>query len=214
MFRQLMVATSCALLNMSSASAATPPPPLPFDSVTETLKSKPITRLLLGRFVISLEVTSLPSVQNAIGIGSMSYRGDGAAAESWLCYTLNESVPHGRLWIISNAEMGGPEMLVDGIRAQLGDGVGATADCPSLPKRFQPITFDHAIWLGTRKASIRSLFGSASKVIGNWQQYYYLGKTRDDGKCAPDGYDVLNGFAINIEGGIITDINAGQVTSC
>jgi len=213
MSRPLLVATACAFLSIS-VSAATPPPPLPFDSVTETLKSKPVTRLLMGQFVISLEVTGLPSVEEVIGVGSMSYRGDGAAAASWLCYTLDDSVPHGRVWIISNAEMGGPERLVDGIRAQLVGRVGATTDCPSLPKRFQPIAFDHAIWLGTTETSIHSLFGAASKIIGNWQQYYYLGKTRDDGKCAPDGYDVLNGFAIKIERGVITDIDAGQVTSC
>jgi hypothetical protein len=168
----------------------------------------------MGRFAVFLETTELPKVQTAIGIGSMSFHGDGADAASWLCYTLDSSVPHQRLWIISNAEMGGPERLVDGVRAQIAEGAEATTDCPSLPKQFQPVSFDHEVWLGRSETSMHSTFGSPSKVIGHWQQYYYRGTTRGDGKCAPDGYDVINGFAIRIEREVVTDIDAGQVTSC
>ena len=205
---------SCAFVSISPSAAATPPPPLPFDSVTETLRTKPVTQLLMGKFVISLEVTGLPEVRRTIGIGSIGFEGDGADAASWLCYTLDDSLPHERLWIISNAEMGGPGQQVDGVRAQLANKAEATNDCPSLPKQFHPISFNHAVWLGTSAGSMRSIFGSPSKVIGQWQQYYYSGKTRGDGRCAPDGYDVLNGVAVKIERGLITDIHASQTTSC
>jgi hypothetical protein len=211
--RLLLAAAACSALSIPSY-AVTPPPPLPFDSIDETLNAKPVTRLVMGRFVISLEVTALAGVQKTIGVGSMEYQGDGADAASWLCYTLDSSAPRQRLWIVSNAEMGGPERLVDGVRAQYGDRIDASSDCPSLPKRFQPVSLNRGLWLGKVETSIRAKFGSPSKTIGNWEQFYYLGKTRGDGKCAPDGYDVTNGFSVKIEGGVVNDVQASQVTSC
>jgi hypothetical protein len=187
---------------------------LPFDSVIETLHAKPITQLIMGGFVISLEVTGLTKVQETIGIGSVEYQGDGAEAASWLCYTLDSSAPRQRLWIVSNAEMGGPKRLVDGVRGQYGDRIDASPDCPSLPKKFWPVSLNGELWLGRAETSIRSKFGAPSKTIENWEQFYYSGKTRGDGKCAPDGYDVINGFSIKIEGGVVRDVEATQVTSC
>jgi len=213
LFRRLLIAASAALLG-APVSAATPPPHLPFDSVTPTLRSEPVTRLILGKFVVSLEITGLPKVRQVIGISSIEYQGDGAEATSWLCYTLDDSMPHQRLWIMSNAEMGGRESLVDGISAQIVDGTSATPDCPSLPRQFQPVSFDHEIWLHKSSESARSLFGSPSMVVGQWQDYSYAGKTQGDGKCAPDGYDVLNGLSIKFDHGIATGLNASQVTSC
>ena len=202
-----------ALLS-GALSAATPPPSPPFDSVAPTLRAKPIAHLLMGQFVIFLEVTGLRNVRNIIGVGPMSFKGDGAEATSWVCYTLDSSLPHQRLWIMSNAEMGGSERLVDGVTARFEDRAAATPECPSLPKRFQPVSFDHGVWLGETQSSIRLAFGSPSKVVGQWREYYYSGKTRDDGKCTPDGYDVVSGFAIKVEHDRITQINASQVTSC
>jgi hypothetical protein len=211
--RLLLAAAACSAFSIPMY-AVTPLPPSPFDSVDETLHSKPVTQRVMGRFVVSLEITGLTKVQKTIGIGSVEYQGDGADAASWLCYTLDSSAPRQRLWIISNAEMGGPERLVDGVRAQYGDRIDASPDCPSLPKRFQPVSLSRELWLGTVETSIRSKFGSPSKTIGNWEQFYYLGKTRGDGKCAPDGYDVINGFSVKIEEGVVKDVEATQVTSC
>ena len=168
--RLLLIAAGSFVLG-SSLLAATSPPPFPFDSINPTLDSKPVTRLLMGRFVVSLEISSLPKVEEVIGLGSLSYRGDGAEATAWLCYTLDESLPHQRLWIMSNAEMGGPERLVDGIAAEVSGGGPATPDCPSLPKRFLPLSFDHAIWLDTKESSVRSTLGSPSKVGGKCSGY-------------------------------------------
>lgn len=212
-FRPLLVTMSGALLS-TALWAATPPPSLPFDSITPSLRAKPITHLLMGRFIIPFELIGLANVQNAIGIGSMGYHGDGARAAFWLCYTLDSSLPHQRLWVMSYHEMGGPEQLVDRVTVRIADRAEATPDCPSLPKRFQPISFDHEFWLGKSESSMRATFGQPSKAIGEWREYYYVGKARDDGKCTLDGYDVTNGLTIKIEHGRVTEIDASQVTSC
>jgi hypothetical protein len=209
----LLIGTGFAVISAAS-STAIQPPPFPIDSITPTLRSKPVTRLLMGQFAVSLETTSLPNVQKTVGVGSVSFFGDGAEATSWLCYTLDNSVPHQRLWIMSNAEMGGPQKLVDGIVVQLAAGADSTSDCPSLPTRFQPLVFDHAILLGIREESVRSIFGSPSKILGHWEDYSYAGRTRSDGKCAPDGYDVSTGLTIKIENGLVIEIHVGQTTSC
>jgi len=100
------------------------------------------------------------------------------------------------------------------VRGQYGDRIDASPDCPSLPKKFWPVSLNGELWLGRAETSIRSKFGAPSKTIENWEQFYYSGKTRGDGKCAPDGYDVINGFSIKIEGGVVRDVEATQVTSC
>jgi hypothetical protein len=122
--------------------------------------------------------------------------------------------PRQRLWFLSNSEMGGPEQFVDGIATQLADGITSSPDCPPLPQKFRPIAFDHAIWLGQDEKSVRSIFGSPSKISLQWEDYSYAGKTRGDGKCAPDGYDVLTNLTIKNASGRITEIHIGQSTSC
>lgn len=199
---------SRAVLNGGFAT----PPPFPFESVFPTLSTRPVTSLRMGSFTVLLEVTSLPEVLATIGAGHIGFHGDAAAADSWICYTLDDAEPKKRLWIVSNAEMGGPEQYVGEIVAQVKPSAKATLECPTLPEAFQPLSFDHSIWLSESEHSVRSALGAASKAISPWLEYSYAGKT--PGSCSPDGFDVTNALVMRLEHERIVEIFASQVTSC
>ena len=195
----------------SSAFAGTPPPKDPLgDAISwpQISKRPPATDLVMGKLEVQLEITTLGDISAAAGRGAVSHQGDAGDSVYWLCYTL----PHQRVWILSNGEMGGPEHAVTEIDAEKINASASTKDCPDLPQSLEPISFHGGIWLGSDLTRVSRALGPPSYTKGQWQSFNYKGKVA--GHCAPDGFDLMNWVLIKSESGRVVGIKAGQVTSC
>ena len=214
-----------AIMAASGAAADTsgdaPPPPLPpFEDLGWTAKvaTQPAARLTLGQFQVIFERTQLGEVAAAAG-GAIAHRGDAGNSIRWLCYDLDGRRRRQRIWIVSGGEMGGRDQLITGIVAgvvKAGPRAPHSADlakaCPALPVTLLPVTFNNGVWLGMPVTSLAAMFGAPPGTLGSWSGYRY--EHRGDGTCKPNGFDVLNSLQWQSAGGVVTAIDAGQVSSC
>jgi hypothetical protein len=168
----------------------------------------------MGSLDIQFEKTTLADVQQAIGAGKIAWQGDAGEAILWLCYTFKDPKNSGRIWVISHAEMGSDDHLIGHVDAVFDSSVVPTADCPALPEKFLPMSFDHGVWLGMKGADAVQALGPDHTKQGEWIIYSYLGKVPDNGNCQPDGYDLSSYLVFEATGGTVQSIKAGQVTSC
>jgi hypothetical protein len=198
-----------------TASAATPPPKSPladseFASPVNS-KNKPSTGFQLGSLKVTFDEATLGNILAAAGVGEISHQGDAGGSTYWICYTVLDGNPNGRIWITSDGEMGGREHAVTGISAEVIGTTSATPDCPALPRNLKPVSVGPLSWFGSA-ADANAALGVPSFQKGDWKVFNYEGKRA--GKCEPDGFDVLNWFMIRTAGGVIDSVQAGQVTSC
>lgn len=194
--------------------AETKIPELPFSSIRwkPISKNKPATILKMGSLEVTLERTPLSTILNTANRGEILHRGDAGESIYWLCYTVQGSVQHERIWILSHGEMGGSNHSVTGVTAQALKTNEVTKDCPSLPNDLQPISFEKNFWLGMSQEEAQKILGTPSHDAGSWKSFNYQGKA--PGNCSPDGFDELNWLVFRTEQGKLTTIHAGQVTSC
>ena len=192
------------------AAAATPPPAPPFEDISWAahVASKPTMGVMLGAASVTLEETPLTDVVRVAGGAIAAPGGAGEHAYS-LCYTIVEDQTTVRLWLISDAQGGGPDHKVTEITAQIVDH-GATPDCPALRLSLRPVSFSNGLWIGTGEALAESKFSVSPAIREPWRAYVYLGKLPGEGD--PDGFDVLNWLTWKSNGGSLDSIVAGQVT--
>jgi hypothetical protein len=205
-----------ALLFVTAAAATLPP--VVNESISESEKSwrattKPSEGLTMGRLKIQFEKTTLPEVLSAIKLGSIQHQGDAGDSVSWLCYTALTHGYNARIWIESSDEMGGPgEAVTDVAIQKITDG-RSPADCPILPKQYEPLSFNNGVWLGTPNGTVKNVFPSGLLRSGQLAFIGYQGKVADDGHC-DGGYDLLNSLYLTFKAGLVIAMDAGQVTSC
>lgn len=197
-----------------TAHAAMPPPSMPDSlppgpSISHTVVSRGFQ---MGPFNIAFEETTLGAVQQAIGAGEIDNQGDAGDSEYWLCYTVADAKARGRIWIVAHGEMGGPEHDIGWVYAKLDNSAQPTTDCPALPAKFSPLSFDGQFWLGMQYINAVRILGSNGVKLNDWQVYDYLGKI--PGNCPPDGFDLTSYLMFKSSHGILTSIVAGQVTTC
>ena len=127
------------------------PPELPddtFEHVPSTVDQRLSLQFALGKFVGSFEETTLRDVMEIAGSGDIQHRGDAGQSMYWLCYSLTSSHSPQRLWIISNAEMGGSKHAVTEIDVEsVSTGTASVPSCPELPKNLQPTIIYRGITL-------------------------------------------------------------------
>lgn len=212
MKRLLLIGVAAAFV--ANASAETPPIQ-PFESMdwTPSMKKAPTKGLDLGLIRIEFEKTTLGEVQQAVPEGAIDQAGDAAEHSLWLCYTLTNHRFPGRIWIISDGEMGGDTHVVTGITVTRTKNAHPTPHCPALPRKMQRTRFDVPIWLGSSDSDLTNTLGPPSHRAGAWRSYDFRTKVSDDGKC-DGGYDMLNWFLTQSVNGSVASIYAGQVTSC
>jgi hypothetical protein len=200
---------------LAMGARAEPPPSLPFTTVdwVASMPKAPTKGVSLGDFRIQFEATTLGEVQRAVSVGAVAQRGDAAEHALWLCYTVGDSGMPGRIWLISDGEMGGDAHVITGITVTRTADERPSPDCPALPSIMHQIHFDVPIWLGSEDAQIDAALGKPSHVQGAWKAYNFQTKARDDGQC-DGGYDMLNWLFTKSKSGKIISIYAGQVTSC
>ncbi len=206
----LAIALSGFLL---SVHAATPPPSSPFESMAwpASMMQPPTKGATLGALAIHFEKTTLDQVRHSVSSGTILHRGDAGDSQYWLCYTQVGGHDSGRVWLISDGEMGGQDHRVTMISAQQLASPLPTVDCPSLPTKLQPVSLDVPIWLGSTNAEVWDALGAPSHLDGEWQEFDF--KRKIPGECQ-GGYDFLNWLLIKSDKGHVKAILAGQVTSC
>jgi hypothetical protein len=204
--------TPLMFVNFDDLPSAPPPRPLVNNLSTATrIDKNPTTGLTMGRLEVFFEKTRLKDVLVAAG-GELSQQGDGAEHVFWICYTILDAKQSARLWIISNAEMGGREHAVTSVAAQLEAVANPTQTCPALPATLQPVSFSNGVWLGIAGSRASAFFGDAPYHNEPIQTFVYRGKV--PGKCESDGFDVLNWLEWKVNDGFLVQVYAGQVTSC
>lgn len=208
---RLLTASFLVLMCCGSAIAATPPPALPFSSISwkATAAEKAATGLRLGTYAIAFEETTLAGVRAAVESGELQHQGDAGESIYWLCYTIAGKE---RIWITAHGEMGGPEHAVTSVSGQEIKGVKINKDCPALPTRLQPVSLDKGLWLGTTEKEALKVLGPVSYSEGSWRSVDYQGKV--PGNCDPGGFDLTNWVLYKSEKDRLTTLIAGQVTSC
>ena len=199
----------------AGAVAATPPPTQPFESIDSppTLVRKATAGVYLGGLRILFEKTTLSQVRRAASVGAIAFHGDGAEAESWLCYTSHRRGLTERIWIISDAEMGTDRQLVTGVTAQIQSDSRVSGDCPALPAALQPLTLDRGVRLGISDRDLQGKLGAPSHLDGKWRYFEFQARVPGDGKCE-GGYDLLNTLQTSSTNEHVTTLYAEQVTSC
>lgn len=197
------------------ATGQTPPPRLPFESISwkPLSTAKPATHLKMGALEVRFEKTTLSAISSAAGIGRIFHQGDAGKSIYWLCHTARGQAQVERLWIVSHGEMGGPEHAVTSVTGeQLQSTAHPTDDCPTLPSTLQPLSLAQDVWLGATDSAALKVLGRSSYRKGPWRSFNYEGKV--PGACQPDGFDLMNWLVFKILQGRIVLISAGQVTSC
>src|SRR5258705_10574077 len=98
----LLLSLACSFASGSRAL----PPKWEHEAITvsATVTNDLVREVRLGKYVARFEETSLHEIQGKIGAGSLEQDGDGAAAITWLCYSL----PGQLVWFVST-EMDGAE---------------------------------------------------------------------------------------------------------
>jgi hypothetical protein len=204
-----------ALVTFVVGAWAEPPPPNPFEAENwpPSLRKEPTKGITLGAFRVQFETTTLGEVQHAAASGSIAQQGDAAGHILWLCYTSMHSGAIERIWIISHGEMGGPDHAVTEFVAQSLKGDGPTVGCPLLPSKLQPVSLDISVWLGSTESDLDRSLGPPSHSDGAWRSYDFQTKLPGH-DCDGDGYDLGSWLVSRSQGGRVTAISAGQVSSC
>ena len=209
----------CSLNSSAAVAAAVPPPRVPGvlgSKVSHHVRKKPSVGLHMGALKVIFEETTMDELLQEVGGGVMHRQGDAGEAIAWLCYTIHPFKE--RVWIIANAEMGGPEHRITDISASYTTSA-PTPDCPELPNRLMPLSLDHAIWLGKASDDANRVFAvNTPQVTGDWDTFEFEGHTpadsHDTSMCASAGYDVENWLVLKQRDGRIVELHAGQTTSC
>ncbi len=204
----LLLFITCAV----SAAETLAPPPQPFEAQTwsSSMKRKPTSGIILGRWSIDFERATLSEILSRVAIGEIQHSGDGGESLYWLCYTVGGQAP-ARLWITSHGEVGGAERAVTGVvLVKLKSGKPASG-CPALPPRLLPASLQGNLWTGMREGAVIKRLGAPSYRNREWISYNFEAKRPGD---CPGAFDVYNSLLLRTNQGSIEAIYANQSTSC
>lgn len=216
-----LCATAFLCMAQARADGPVPPPSFSNDDLTATpsMKRAAATRLRLGAFDVVLEETPLSRVRDAMSSGVIAEQGDTSEHIYWLCYTIARETDKQRVWLISDAEFGGPEHDVTSITAENTDaGRPISARCPLLPSRYLPMSLDHNVWLDMSRNDLIHRLGKPSEEKGERLKFYYAGKAKVetrglDGSEGPREFDVTSELEVELYRGRVTRLWASKVTS-
>jgi hypothetical protein len=200
------------LMLLSPVFASNPPltPPSKMDPGGRL--ASPFSGVTLGGLHIYFEKTFLSDVYQSTLTGKIYHFGDPNKGTYWVCFTVNQTQPAQRVWILSDGETGGSEHTITGISAKFIETGKPPRDCPLLPADFLPISLDNDVWLGNSKEDVRSVIGGDSWRDDAWGQWLYEGKIPSN-QCT-DGFNRHSSLSLRANGGRIDALYANQATSC
>ena len=208
------VLTLIAIPRAANGAAVPPPIQQPIFNNPATLLAKPSNGVVLGGLHVVFVKTTLRDVIKSMNSGRIDSQGEAGEAILWICYTLVAPKGNERVWVIASAEMGGPDHEVTEIDAKLIHAMAPTPDCPAPLNTSARTTMDNGLWLGDATETIHRRLGQPSNTLGDWEEFEYQGKAPGRGLCAPEGLDVVNWFAAKLGSGSVSEIHAGQTSSC
>lgn len=196
----MLIQLAPRLLNAAPAEGIIPPPTMPnMNHIPSKLTAPATSKVLLGKLIVELELTTLGEVQKSAGVGAIQHMGDAGGSEDWLCYTTSLRGQSERIWI-SSGELGGSEHAVDSFYAVANTNSKESAHCPELPARLRPVSLGSPIWLGSSPHQLNALYGEPSMKSSGWWFYSYSGKVPVNGfdRLAILGAHVINGKIVGL----------------
>jgi hypothetical protein len=187
-------------------------------TVPATLKFRPATYLKLGKTLFRLEKTPLQKAIDILGVGYMERGGEGCDSYYGTCYRIPATRQEQIIWLMSSVEMGCPEQFITEITAELRPNNESNhMGCPELPKKYQLLSIDRGIWLGTTSKELFQRLGKPSGTQEGWFVYYYLGKVKMKNKRPGEAkylnFDETNLLAIRLDDDRVIGIRAFKVTT-
>ena len=214
MVRAIVAAFSLMAPAYAAAQEASVPPPFSVQEFSQgqSRLNAPARYLRLGPLDVRLDQTTLQTVAAAVGVGSIAHRGDAGDSEYWLCYTSSRPMPH-RVWLISNAEMGGPEHRITQLQAVATSAAPSSEHCPALPSRYEQASLAGTPLLGRSVVAWRSKLGAPSFADAGTLAYVHSGKVVLNPNGTPVVFDRMNELRLFVRDGLVIGAIASQVTS-
>jgi len=190
---------------------ADPPPSAPLQELdpAAALSVKRNAEIEFGKYRAIFGETTLDDVRGMISLGTILETRSAQAHEFYLCYTALHEGIDSKVWIVSDAEIGGNWHSVTRFVAVPAPNRLVSKDCPALPSNMEPVGLEPSIWLGSDDEDLERYVGPISRKDGAWRSYRF----KTSGKCE-DGHDRMTWLATKLERGRITLIHAGQFKSC
>ena len=178
-------------------------------TVPPTLKTDPIHEITIGNFKAKFEETTLSEILKAVGVGTIQYNRDDGVGQYWLCYSL----PHQRVWFISNELMSGSEYELTQVQAvSIKPTSIVNASCPQIPPRFQTISMNFG-WIGSSQETLVKVLGQPSGKNDGHFQYLYEGNESGMYQGQKVEFDVLGFIDATIVNNKISSVYVSHVTS-
>lgn len=192
--------------------AQTPPIEFPRISGATKVDARLTADLYLGRQRIEFEGAGLQAVgleMHNLAMGHALPRGD-EPGYSWLCFTVALGSHAERWWLMSDDEFGGaPDYAITGVYAeQLKPSGAPTTTCPEPPSQYLAASLDGSLWVGSRAATIKHLFGPEPPPTG-WHRYSNVTRRLDSHGAE---WFVQSWLDVKVEGGVIVALRAVQMT--
>jgi hypothetical protein len=188
---------------------------------------KPAIGFRLGAFHGVLERTTLLEVAGKLG-GQIYERGTQADHTYLLCYSTRSPHATERVWLSSDAEMGGANHRINQVALEFFPPQRATTPgCPDAPSQFRDFRIGENLRLLMTPAQVINTMGSPSGAVRDFRGSggmigYAYEKPVDDGDdaLAPRvselrnrGFSIYNDLVIRAAGGRVNGIRASRVTS-
>jgi hypothetical protein len=178
-----------------------------------TLRSQPAVGLRMGKLFVRFERTTLAELIAAARVGAIERSAEGHASSYFVCLTEASALRPYRVWIMSDAEMGGPDRAVTEVVAESGYALAATGSCPQIPSELRPVSLDRGLWLGSTAAQLRAKLGVNSGRRGEWLTFNYLGKVPGKYGGSVVNFDVTNTVEARLRDGRVDGIAATRMTT-
>lgn len=158
----------------------------------------------LGSYTVTLERTTLGEIAERAGgdMGRIEDK-DGRSADA-LCYTL----PKARLWIMSDAETGGPGRVVTEA-VMSAAALPPEPGCPALSEKHLAVVFLTGVAIGSSPRAVTDALGEPSHARDGKIGYMSEMRSGTGGECTVTR---MTGAAIDDES--VSELRLRQITSC
>src|SRR6266853_2619114 len=130
-------------------------------------RKAPVRSPTVGTFHVELDSTLRSAAHQALGATPENRSGDGAASDTWLCYTLTDGY-HLRL---VSGEMSGESVGGFWIGPAAAD--TARGQCTRLALRATDIHTDRGLRIGLSMSRLRTALGRPTHTGPRWLEYRY-----------------------------------------
>ncbi|MDR3525804.1 MAG: hypothetical protein P4L57_00890 [Rhizomicrobium sp.] len=179
------------------------------DDKPQLAKHSMFDAVVLGKFRVVFEKTTLAEVAAKAGGGRIKHRGDAGESEYWLCYRFNEGRATREVSVTASGEMGGPDHAVGSVVVK--DKASGETDCPYLPAKLLPVKTDLGLGLGARLEDFLRPLGKPVWYDRNSAMWMLERQTHLAG--SPEAWSVSQSIKVEFHDGKAATLSLDQVTS-